>query len=70
MPEDDVPDELLSVVQQEDDDEIAQQERESYLVNMVSDDARDDMMLERDEGIFSFSFKNVKIFCIYLCAFL
>ena len=33
LPEDDIPDELLVVIQQENDDDIATRERESYLVN-------------------------------------
>ena len=33
LPDDDVPDELLAVIQREDDDDVAARERESYLVN-------------------------------------
>ena len=33
LPEDDIPDELLAVIQRENDDDVASREHESYLVN-------------------------------------
>ena len=39
LPEDDIPQELLSIVRQEDDDEVVERERESYMVK--SDDLND-----------------------------
>jgi hypothetical protein len=42
LPEDDVPEELLTVVRQEDDDEVAEKERESYL-SAVGSGASDDI---------------------------
>ena len=39
LPEDDVPEELLTVIRQENDDELAEKERESYL---LADDERVD----------------------------
>ena len=33
LPEDDIPGELLSIVRQEEDDKVAERERESYVVD-------------------------------------
>jgi hypothetical protein len=52
LPEDDVPQELLTIVRREEDDELAERERESYVdVDMVNDDDRsDDDMRGVDES--------------------
>ena len=55
LPEDDVPDELLSVIRQEKDDELVEKEKESYLLTVderVDDDENDEtreMLAESDE---------------------
>ena len=38
LPEDNIPDELLTVIRQERDDEIAEKERESYLLADIEED--------------------------------
>lgn len=59
LPEDDIPDELLAIVRQEDDDELAEKERELYLppdVTSNDTDGDDDNDLREDveDGEFFF----------------
>ena len=54
LPEDDVPDELLTIIRQEKDDELVEREKESYLLaddERVDDDVFDESreILGRDE---------------------
>ena len=56
LPVDDVPDELLAVIRQENDDDVAVRERESYLVNEEVGEysQKDEEMNEiLNEGLFS-----------------
>ena len=70
LPTDDVPDELLSVVQQEKDDEIAERERESYLVNVGSNDDNNDIVIESQEGIQFFPLRCRNISYLFVFFFL
>jgi hypothetical protein len=53
LPEDDVPEELLTIVRQENDDEVVEREEESYLavdVNDVDRGSRDNMLGPEEDG--------------------
>ena len=55
LPEDDVPEELLAVVRQEEDEDLADKERESYLVeDDVENDVENEVMVNDSDasGVF------------------
>ena len=53
LPEDDVPEELLAVVRQEEDEDLADKERESYLVeDDVENEVENEVMVNDSDGVF------------------